>query len=191
MSLILAALLITKLAVIVRTYDTVGLPDGELTRARQRAEAALNAIDIEPIWRLCRAAVCLSQPLPNEIQIRIVTSTRWSEPGSLGFSAIDVSRHAGTLGTVYADRVEAMAAAASVERGALLGNVIAHEIGHVLLGTTGHARSGLMRATWWLPELQRSSPLDWRFSRQEGSEMRRQLIARLSDGVAPDSVVSE
>ena len=36
---------------------------------------------------------------------------------------------------------------------ALLGRVMAHEIGHILLGTHAHSRTGIMRAVWTDHEL--------------------------------------
>ncbi len=59
-----------------------------------------------------------------------------STPGSLGFSFVDIGRKAGTLATVFADRVQALAAIAGVDDGELLGRVIAHEIAHLLIGTS-------------------------------------------------------
>ena len=48
--------------------------------------------------------------------------------------------------------------------------MIAHEIGHLLLGTTRHARYGVMRALWLTTELRRDQPLDWMFSGREGAK---------------------
>ena len=38
--------------------------------------------------------------------------------------------------------------------GKILGHAIAHEVGHVLLGTNGHSVGGLMRARWGRAEWQ-------------------------------------
>jgi hypothetical protein len=48
--------------------------------------------------------------------------------------------------TLYLDRLEGI-----LENGpsaAVLGHVLAHEIGHVLLGHNGHSNEGLMKANW-------------------------------------------
>jgi hypothetical protein len=47
---------------------------------------------------------------------------------------------------VFTDRIAAQVLHKSTPIGVLLGHVIAHEIGHVLLGPGGHARAGIMRA---------------------------------------------
>jgi hypothetical protein len=88
---------------------------------------------------------------------------------------VDLVEHAGTLATIYIDRVDALAARTGIDRGELLGRAVAHEIGHLVLGTSEHAPFGLMRATWTAAEIQRRVPLDWMFSAQQGRDMRRRL----------------
>lgn len=58
----------------------------------------------------------------------------------LGFSYVS---KVGTnvLATVFADAVAKVAARDYVEPGTLLGRALAHEVGHLLLGTTDHTNS--------------------------------------------------
>ncbi len=191
MSLILTAVLVARLPLVVRTYDSAGLPSRMLDHARQSAGITLAAVGIDPIWRPCHASACLGKPKPHEVEIRIVKATALSERGSLGFAAVDVDERRGTLATVYLDRVEALAAQAGVDAGDLLGRAIAHEIGHLLLGTADHSRAGLMRATWTSSELHRGSPLDWLFRPREVEEMRRRLAARVEQRPVEESVLAE
>ena len=55
----------------------------------------------------------------------------------------------------------------------LLGLAMAHELGHLLMGTNEHAARGLMRAIWTRTELQRNAAEDWMFSETEMEAMRR------------------
>jgi len=190
MSLILAAVLTVQLPLVVRIYDSAGVPARVLEHARQRAGVTLAAAGIEPIWRPCHASGCISRPKPHEIAIRIVNATALSERGSLGFAVVDVVERAGTLATIYVDRVNVLAAQAGVDRGELLGRAIAHEIGHLILGTVEHARFGLMRATWMADELRRDMPLDWVFTEAQGAEMRCRLDARTRETPVVESVVA-
>jgi hypothetical protein len=190
MSLILTALLVAKLPLVVRTYDSAGVPDRMLAHARQAAGFTLAAVGIEPIWRPCHAQGCISKPKPHEIEIRIVKATAQSARGSLGFAAVDVAERAGTLATIYLDRVDALAAEAGVDPGELLGLAIAHEIGHLILGTVDHPLHGLMRATWRTDELRRAMPLDWIFSEAQGAEMRLRLAARAEAQPVEESVIA-
>ena len=193
MSLILAAAvsvtISARLPLVVRTYDSAGVSERVLTHAEESAGITLAAAGIHPIWRPCHATGCVARPKPHEVEIRFVRSTSGSEPGSLGFAAVDVEMRAGTLATIYVDRVAALASQAGVDRGDLLGYAIAHELGHLLLGTTEHAAYGLMRATWRADELRRALPLDWVFSGAEGKEMRLRLSARVAQQPVEESVV--
>jgi hypothetical protein len=92
---------------------------------------------------------------------------RWQDSGTLPVSLVLLSherteakavaenipggvlgRGAATTGRAYAfsGRVATVAARTGSDPVALLGTVIAHELGHVLLGTAGHAADGIMRA---------------------------------------------
>jgi hypothetical protein len=59
------------------------------------------------------------------------------------------------------------------ETGGLLGRAIAHELGHLLLGTTSHEREGLMRAYWLADEVRRRFTRDWTFSASSILDVRR------------------
>jgi hypothetical protein len=178
MQLLMAALLSVNLQLVVRVYDTVGVRPADVDRARASVGAILASVGIDPIWRPCHASTCTGPVKPHEVVLRLVRSGPESAKGSLGFSLIDVPHHAGSLGTIYIDRVQALATESAVDEGELLGRAIAHEIGHMLIGTSGHAASGLMRAVWFSGELRRGRPSDWVFSRREGAELRQHLEER-------------
>jgi hypothetical protein len=183
MSLILTSLFaslltgtaVARVPLVVRTYDVTGVAPRTLERAEASAAVTLAAAGIQPIWRPCHASLCTGRPQPHEIEIRIVKATPGSERGALGSAVVDVVEHTGTLATIYIDRVDALATRSGVDRGELLGRAVAHEIGHLVLGTSEHAPFGLMRATWTAGEIQRRIPLDWMFSTEQGRQMRRRL----------------
>jgi len=175
MLFMLAALVTAKLPLVVRTYDSAGVAPPVLEHAQAVAGITLAAAGIEPVWHPCHATTCIGPPKPHEVELRLVNATAFSEHGSLGFAAVDMVARAGTLATVYVDRVDALAAAAGVEPDELLGRAIAHEIGHLLLGSVDHSRFGLMRATWTANQVRRNMPLDWIFSEAQAREMRGRL----------------
>ena len=127
-------------------------------------------------------------------RVLIVAAPPTSEPGSLGFSYVDVERRSGTLATVFADRVNALAAIAGghlVDSGGqLLGRAMAHEIGHLLLGTTHHADRGLMRGRWTTIDLRKNQPWDWALSREEADLMRRAIAVRQRHPEQPAAIVA-
>jgi len=89
---------------------------------------------------------------------------------------------AAVLATVYAAQVQELAHAAGTDAAVLLGRVVAHEIGHLLMRTTRHARHGLMRPQWTRDEVRLNRAADWAFTSEDVMAM------RLPDGVEGRSV---
>jgi hypothetical protein len=162
--------------VVVRTYNRLGVPPRELSSALQTARAILSGAAIDLVWREC--GPCDEVPGPRELIVRMVEAPPQAEPESLGYSLIDVKQQNGSLATIFASRVESLAASVRFDPGVLLGRTIAHELAHLLIGTTDHSIHGLMRAHWDARELECDRPRDWVLSRDEAARMRRGLIAR-------------
>jgi hypothetical protein len=165
------------LSLVVRVHDAYGIPDEQLARAQTTVERVMAAAGVEMAWPACP---CLSPVRPSELLVRITAASAASTPGSLGFSYVDIESRAGTLATVFADRVQSLAAAAGVDEGELLGWVIAHELSHLLIGTRDHQLHGLMRGEWKASELARQRPSDWRLSRTDGLRIRQAIRRRAS-----------
>ena len=169
---------ILALSLVVRIHDAYEIPSHQLATARTTVEGIMKGAGVAVIWPRCP---CLSPVSPGELVVRITASVPASTPGSLGFSFVDIGRKAGTLATVFADRVHALAAMAGSDDGELLGRVIAHEISHLLLGTRDHGAGGLMRGEWRASELVRQRPTDWVLSRSEGRKIRQAIRSRSSE----------
>jgi hypothetical protein len=183
---------VLALSLIVRVYDNVGVPAGEMGSARAAAQHVLSDAGIAVSWRECPRGTCedLGPPAPAEIVMRVVVAPPAWPFGSLGFSVVDVERRSGTLATVFVDRVRDLSALAGADSGLLLGRAMAHEIGHLLLGTTHHTDRGLMRGLWTTIDLQKEQPWDWVVSREDGARMRRALAARLRRLEQPAAIVA-
>jgi activator of HSP90 ATPase len=93
----------------------------------------------------------------------------------LGYAVI--LKRKGVLATVHSRRVLALASRSGVEAAVLMGRVMAHEVGHLLLGTNAHAPRGLMRADWKLNEWSMSEHSDWTFTADEVLRMRRSTLS--------------
>jgi len=170
---------VLALSLVVRIYDAYGVPADHLARARAAAEGIMKAAGVAVTWPPCP---CLSPVRQDELVVRVTGASPASTPGSLGFSFVDLGLKTGTLATVFADRVQALAAIGGVDEGQLLGRVIAHEISHLLIGTSDHSQQGLMRGEWRASELAQQRPTDWLLSRAEGYRIRQALRRR-----APES----
>jgi hypothetical protein len=170
--------------IIVRTYDTFGVSVGLIAKAQSTVKAILEEVGIDADWRNCRTPnppmsksndACEDVLSTRELVVRIVAAPRTIvDREALGYSHVDPQLRRGTLATVFADRVQVFAGKLQVEEGTVLGRAIAHEIGHLLLGTLDHSDIGLMRGHWST----RGHTDDWVFSVVDGGRMRRAVTAR-------------
>jgi hypothetical protein len=177
---------VLALSLVIRAYDAYGVPADQLSRARVTVDQILRDADIVVSWPSCP---CPSPIVPGELVLRIVAAAPTSEPAALGFSYVDVEHRAGTLATVFADRIHTLASAAGADEGELLGRAIAHEVTHLLLGTHDHERHGLMRGQWNINDLAQHRRWDWVLSRAERVKV-HQAIARRSIQSAPPAAVT-
>ena len=145
----------------------------------------MSAAGIGTTWLTCGdgtsndSALCDMPLEASELAIRLVnlpgTASAHGEL-SLGYSLVDTKAGAGKLATIYVDRVRWLAEQAGVDVRPLVGFAFAHEIGHLLLGTNAHARTGLMRAVWSRTQLQRGGAADWLFASSEAARMRASAL---------------
>jgi hypothetical protein len=160
-------------------YDAAGLAEALEDSALATAREALRAALVDVRWKRCRARdqepleTTCNQPLRNtlrerEVSVRIVRATAPKAPNAsspLGDALIDATGDA-AFATVYFNRVVWLAVTAGTDLPTLLGRAIAHELGHLLLATPSHARTGLMRPNWTSDELRRNRAADWAFGRK-------------------------
>lgn len=188
MHTVAAVLLLTA-----RFYSTVDVPAGDRAAATQVAANILHAAGIDIRWTDCNdrlsskphpaSEACLAPVSPDEVIVRFVrasppAASRRAAADTLGDAYVDTVAAAGSLATVYVDRVANLSRASGVDAGTLLGRVMAHEIGHLLLGTATHRPSGLMRAEWSTTLLQRRMANEWRFSTVDAADARDGVLRR-------------
>ena len=169
----------------IRLYNTSGIPIDELATARDAADSILRGTGIHVTFRHCGQLAggtdsCDESLKPSEVVVRIIDAPTFDatlHPDAYGVAYIVKDTNRGWLATVFSDRIGAAAERVGVEPGTLLGRVMAHEIGHLLLGIDYHGTVGVMRADWPDGSLNRDAD-DWRFSMVEAERMQR-VIASL------------
>jgi hypothetical protein len=184
----------------VRVYSTTPrLETAARTAALDIARLTLRpAVTID--WLDCagrdRPAACEASPGPGELVLRILEAGDRSVGASAGATAlrspnlplplgdayVDVGSRSGVLATIYLDRVAQLAGESGGSATTLLGRAIAHELGHLLLGTTAHSRHGLMRSLWSRDDIRRGRAADWSLTEVEASAIRARL--RMTRAVA-------
>ena len=121
---------------------------------------------------------------PTEVLLRLGTAPASFNPLVLGYSLVDRQTRTGTLSTVYVNHIQLLAARLRIDRGRLLGIAIAHEMGHLLLGSDVHGTEGLMRAHWPDAALRRRLTHEWRFSSAEIFQITSALDGRATKAPA-------
>jgi len=89
---------------------------------------------------------------PSHLSLRIVPWSFKSNDSVFGVAFLSPEGE-GTYGNVFYDSVEKLHAEWHTDIASVLGHVIAHEIGHLLLGTNAHSRMGIMCSSWHGKEL--------------------------------------
>lgn len=164
----------------VRVYQT-GLPSTVEQRALAEAEIVLRSAFVDVRWRQCTGLApdeaCSSPLAPLELLLVVrVEAPCEDTPTTLG-KALVARDAGGVFANVYFNCVEWLAMSAGTDVAVLLGRVAAHELGHLMMHTTAHARRGLMRPNWTPDEVRRNHLPDWEFTAEDVTSM-RQLAAQ-------------
>lgn len=171
-------------SLVIRIYDNTGLLQAERARAISRADAILSRADIDIEWIDCPArraghpsAICEAPPARGELVVRLANAPA-SAGGramkqALGYSLIDTTTGLGTMATLFLDRVTRLATAARVEVATVLGRALAHEVGHLILGSNDHSPTGIMRENWTTADLANTAARDWLFLPAQSERMRQ------------------
>ena len=181
-----AAVVDPELRVVIRTYvQSAAL--GEMSAVLSTAAGILEGAGVGVSWVNCEAVFirrdenpCLAPLAANELAVRFIRlSPHEAEQDlvTLGDSLVDTRLGTGSLATIYVNRVVVLAARCGMDTPTLMGRALAHEIGHLLLGTAAHASAGVMRAAWSQTALRRADG-DWTFTDADARVMRERVRAR-------------
>jgi hypothetical protein len=127
---------------------------------------------------------------PTDFVMRVLPQSmvpQWARGTALfGYALPGEEQGFGVVANVFFDRVEDLAAevrARPVGRifssAVILGHLIAHELGHLLLGVNSHSLSGIMSFPWGRDQLQRTTRGQLLFTGQEGTQIQAAVQARL------------
>jgi hypothetical protein len=183
-----------KATVTVHLYDLVDISRHTLDAAAREAARVLATADVEVVWQQGSSGApeahesdqsastgVWRQPFDarDYLVVRIVRGPpARSLPGALGF-ALPHAR-SGAQATVFYDRIEPVGRSGVISVSVLLGHAMAHEIGHVLLGTTEHSPDGIMKARWGRLDYQRAAMGSLGFTPSQRAAIREQRLARLA-----------
>ena len=111
---------------------------------------------------------------PSHLSVRIVLAGRSVREDIFGEAYTD-SQGKGTYIKLYYARLAEPNAHLPLGEGELLGCVIAHEVGHLLLGTDSHSHEGIMQGHWEDPQLREAGKGNLQFTPSQAGLMREHL----------------
>jgi hypothetical protein len=92
----------------------------------------------------------------------------------------------GRYADVFYAPLQKLSGVRQVDASILLAHVVAHEIGHLLLGSNAHAHLGVMRSHWESGDLLRAAMGGLLFTSDESRRMRGRLLSRTRFDSAKD-----
>src|SRR6266404_1502690 len=173
---------VAGMRVTISVHNDAGISAGTLRGAEMEASRVFRQSGIEAKWLNCPLpadgpedpAQCRTAEFPAHVQLRI-----GRRPRNLSEIKLGISYHfadgSGCYANLFYQRVEEMHERSRVNLASLLGDIAAHEIGHLLLGTNSHAANGIMHARWDSEELGSISMGTLFFSDSESRQMRSKL----------------
>jgi len=172
-------------AICVRVINTAQVDENTLSIALDRAGLIFRDAGVRVAWLRCSASsiqtVNPAECSMTNICTLILRITSQPAAGSVSRNAFGfavTSQGGSVYATVFRDRVLALAQSGRYSEAVLLGHAIAHELGHLLLNSSTHARYGLMAARWRDTELDRAAVGLLTFSPAEASCIRAEVLRR-------------
>ena len=177
----------------VRVYDYAQVPKWVLTDAKKIAADIFREAGIETSWLDCPVSpashpknpVCL-KPLDPTVPVLRILSRSMAErvPGPrdrFGFALLSKKQVFPYVANVFFHRIHDLANGRVTFWPTLLGHIMAHEMGHLLLGQGNHSRKGIMAVEWSEKDLQRATRGSLRFNSRQAEKIQAQVLRRLPD----------
>jgi len=139
----------------VTVLDRAEVPERILSRAKAECGQIYRALGVTLIWsdtidgsvRPQMSVTIVSRPLGAGLTMPDSVAIKAAASRVLGVAPGHKERRDLAVWAFY-ERIEDTATLLGLDPALLLGHVIAHEMGHVLLPYDSHSQTGLMRAGW-------------------------------------------
>ena len=162
-----------------------------VTRAEREAARILEDAGLNVVWLDCPVGQSAAKPtdpcreplLPTDILLRVLTdkNRKGVQGEAFGFAVVPV------LASVYYEHAVSLARYGDYETPKILGCVMVHEIGHLLLGLNSHSDFGIMRAHWRRKEIQKIMWGGLHFTPQQSEMIRAEGQTRMQAARAQQS----
>jgi len=178
---------------IVLLYNTAHVAPEVTIQAKDQASRILREAGILLQWADCSPDLhgqladprCAEFFSKRSLIVHMAASAgQFPNKKSLAYSVVD--RSGGNQTVVFLDRVAKFTTESKplFGLGQVLGHVMAHEMGHLLLSLVDHTPKGIMKACWGPKELQQIADGELLFTPLEAAKMQEKLRRRASSNPA-------
>ncbi len=180
-----------NLRLYVRVYNHARLPLDILAHAQQQAASIYKREGVEITWLECPVSPAEFDDFPActalrggpiVLQLNLLSREKWEKlafpDDSFGFALPAVESGFPYYVNIAAHRLGALADSSLADPAAILGCILAHEIGHLLLGVGSHSPKGIMTANWNGDTLLLADQGRLRFTPKQGRRLRRHVERR-------------
>jgi hypothetical protein len=174
----------------IRVHDYAQIPTESMVSAQQLVTDIYDAIGVRTRWletiRPMEVSHVNDAPIPDPKELLVIVlspsmSQRQVVSEDTVGMAVVTRNDGGHIAYVLFDRVRRVAGASTRDAMDVMGLVMAHEVGHLLLPHGSHSRTGLMRPNWDIEDLQTTAHAEFEFTSVQAELIREAL--RRSSGV--------
>jgi len=179
----------------IRVYNYSQASPALLTRAEREAGLILGNAGLYVVWLECLAGPSSTPPKrpcekgleATDLRLRVLSAANenWFQPTIFGFTIYPA------FASVYYEHALRLAKSEYAESQipTILAGVIAHELGHLLLGTNDHSRMGIMQPRWYPDQVLQLMKGNLLFTSEQSKLMRENARRRLqSEKLDPDLI---
>jgi hypothetical protein len=189
--------------IIVHLYNYAGVRPAALLEANSAASGLLTEAGVKTEWLDCTPGsparpsedACAFGSRTTHVQMNLMKGDEGNFKGrsrtALGFSVLPDEQEPGTVAYISMRRVHRVASPDVISEGKLIGLAMAHELGHLLLGTNAHAFEGIMRANWRVKDLEDPAHSGLHFTAGESKRLHAAADARKTQDEARVSAAAK
>lgn len=182
----------------VRVYNYAGLEKWVLIGAQRQVESILKQAGAELIWIQCAILPaqigneprCAKRLAGSEVVLKLLSDEMAHKakqpPNTFGFAVPTPPAGLGSA-SVLVKKAEQLALSGPFPMGydaarvLVLGHVIVHEIGHLLLGPKAHSSTGIMSCPWSKEQIKQIATTHLLFTETQAVLIRDRLATRDND----------
>ena len=182
------------LTLTIRLYNHAGAPGQMLAAAAEVGGEIFSRAGIETTWVTCRTRPdqpshpsCSNSPGKSVIRVNVLNRAMSEKIGTVPEAfgvAFTGKKGFGLVASVFQHRVAELERDTGVDGELIFGHILAHEIGHLLLGFKSHVQRGIMSGHWDEVQMLHAGQGAFGFFESQARRMRKQVQARAAEDQA-------